>query len=171
MGLMVQAPELAAADKVSGEVSGLNHEAHGMMDPLYSAGDSAEDEADRLNDQANDALSAVEKPVRLYRRHIANHARAVQRAVERSLLAGGDDRTAIWRVTSRRVRAATWHSMFGAQSLASAGVLGLQLGSSGGLAALVAASAAAVAVGALAAGFATAMVQTARRGDYRLLQA
>merc|ERR1719401_516183 len=107
-----------AVDKVKGEVSSLSSKAHGMVDSLYSAGDSAEDKADRLNDQANNALSAVEKPLQMYGNHIADHTRDVQRAVERRLFADGQDRTAIWRTVNRKVRAATGHSIFGVQSLA-----------------------------------------------------
>merc|ERR1712242_272853 len=119
----------------------------------------------------NSNLSAVEKPMRMYRRHIAFHTREVQQAVERRLFADGQDRTAIWRTVNRKVRAATGHSIFGVQSLASASVLSLQLGSFGGLALLMAVSAAAAVLGALVAGFAKAMIQTSRRRDYQLLSA
>merc|ERR1712151_1078731 len=89
-------PELAAADNVSGEASHLQKMSHSMMDPLYSWGDVAEDKADKLNDRTNDALSAVDKIVRPYRRHITRHSREVQRGVERKLFSS-QDRTAAWR--------------------------------------------------------------------------
>merc|ERR1712178_7491 len=89
------APELAIAGNFTGQASHLQAAAHSMMDPLYSCGDAAEDKADGLNDQTNDALSSVEKVVRTYRRHIVDHTRAVQRDVERKLFVG-QDRTATW---------------------------------------------------------------------------
>merc|ERR1719373_1022688 len=157
-------PELAAADEVSGEASHLQKRAHSTMDPLYSWGDNAEDKADKLNDQTNAALSAVEKVLRTYRRHIARHSREVQRGVERKLFAG-QDRTAAWRKANRAVREATWHATK-LRYLEDAGAMSLQLGSVGGVAVLAATSAAAAAVGALVAF--SAMMRTTRRSDYQL---
>jgi hypothetical protein len=162
-------PELAAVDNVSGDASHLQKRSHSMMDPLYNWGDAAEDKADKLNDQTNDALSAVDRIVRPYRRGIARHSREVQRVVERRLFESRD-RTAEWRKVNRRVRAASWHALRLRSSLADAGALSLQLGSTGGLAVLTVSSVAAAAVGALVAGLA-ARVRTEQRGDYRLLSA
>merc|ERR1712232_662277 len=80
-----------------------------MMDPLYSWGDSAENKADSLNDQTNDALSSADKFVRTFRRYITEHARAVQREVERKLFKG-PDRVAMWRKVNRSVRSASGHA-------------------------------------------------------------
>merc|ERR1712039_240203 len=161
-------PEVAAADKVSGEASHLQKSAHSMMDPLYSWGDAAEDKADKLNDQTNDALSAVDKVVRTYRRQITRHSREVQRDVERKLFSS-HDRTATGRKVHRDVRAASWHALQ-LQYLANTSVLSLQLGSIGGLAVLAATSTAAAALGALIAGFAMQM-RAVQRSDYRFLSA
>lgn len=161
-------PELAAADNVSGDASHLQERSHSMMDPLYSWGDAAEDKADKLNDQTNDALSAVDRIVRPYRRDIARHSHEVQRAAERRLFESRD-RTAQWRKVNRRVRACTWHALR-LRSPADAGTLSLQLGSAGGVAVLAATSAGAAAVGALVVGLAT-RVRTEQRGDYQLLSA
>merc|ERR1711972_611225 len=76
-------PEVQVANKFGGSASQLQTKAHSMMDPLYGMGDAAEDKADDLNDKTNDALSAIEIPVRVYRRHITNHASDVQSSVER----------------------------------------------------------------------------------------
>merc|ERR1711920_1214974 len=138
------------------------------MDPLYSWGDAAEDKADKLNDHTNDALSAVDKVVRTYRRHITRHSREVQRGVERKLFTS-QDRTATWRNVHRDVRVATWHTLH-LLNLASAPVLSLQLGSVGGLALLAITSAAAAAVGALIVSFVTKR-QSTQRSDYQLLSA
>jgi len=161
-------PELAVADGFSAEASHLQKQAHSMMDPLYSWGDAAEDKADSLNDQTNDALSKVEKPVRTYRREISRHAREVQRAVERKLLSN-QDRTATWRKVNRLVRGATYH-VYALQSSEQAGILGVQLGSLGGMAALTTTSVAAAAVSALLVSFVMTMRAT-RRSDYQLLSA
>lgn len=161
-------PELAAADKYSRNASSLQEKAHSMMDPLYSCGDAAEGQADSLNDQTNNALSAVDKKVRPYRHQISRHAREVQRSTERELFSD-QDRTAVWRKTSRAVRGATWHAL-GLQLRQAGGVSSLQLGSVAGTAVLMAACAAAAALGALAAGLA-ASGRAARRSDYQLLAA
>lgn len=161
-------PELAAADNVSGEASHLQEMSHSMMDPLYSGGDAAEDKADKLNDQTNDALSAVDKIVRPYRRDIAWHSREVQRAVERKLFESRD-RTAAWRKVNRRVRASSWHALR-LRNLADISTLSLQLGSIGGVAVLTMSFAVAAAIGALIMGFAVQM-RTKHRSDYQLLSA
>jgi ElaB/YqjD/DUF883 family membrane-anchored ribosome-binding protein len=161
-------PELAAADNVSGEASHLQKMSHSMMDPLYSWGDAAEDKADKLNDQTNDALSAVDKIVRPYRRDIARHSGEVQRAVERKLFESRD-RTAAWRKVNRRVRASSWHALR-LRNLADTSTLSLQLGSVGGVAVLTMTSAVAAAVGALIMGFVMQM-RTQQRNDYQLLSA
>jgi len=161
-------PELAAADRYSGNASSLQEEAHSTMDPLYGWGDAAEDQADGLNDKTNGALSCVDKEVRAYRRQISRHAREVQRSTERKLFSD-QDRTAVWRKTNRAVRGATWHAS-GLQLRQAGGVSSLQLGSVAGTAALMAACAAAAAVGALAAGL-VASGRAVRRSDYRLLAA
>merc|ERR1711920_790521 len=127
-------PELAVVDKFHDEASHLQKKAHSMMDPLYSWGDAAEDKADKLNDQTNHALSAVDKVVRTYRRHIARHSREVQRSVEHDVFAS-QDRTATWRKVNRHVRAAAWHALQ-LRAVADASVLSRQLGSIGGLAVL-----------------------------------
>merc|ERR1719158_2305196 len=101
-------PELKTADKFTGAASHMQSEAHSLMDPLYSWGDDAEDKADKLNDQTNDALSSVDKVVRTYRRHIVDHSRSVQRSVQRKLFVG-QDRTAEWRRVHRLVRQASGH--------------------------------------------------------------
>jgi hypothetical protein len=101
-------PELKAADKFAENASHLQSQAHSLMNPLYSLGDAAEKKADGLNDETNDALSSVELVVRKYRRHVTDHARSVQRSVERNLF-GGQDRTATWRKVHRLVRKASWH--------------------------------------------------------------
>mmetsp|Transcript_109198 Transcript_109198/g.305299 ORF Transcript_109198/g.305299 Transcript_109198/m.305299 type:complete len:305 (-) Transcript_109198:210-1124(-) len=160
-------PELAAADSVTSEASHLQKRSHSMMDPLYSWGDAAEDKADKLNDQTNDALSAVDKIVRPYRRDIARRSREVQRAVERKLFESRD-RTAVWRKVNRRVRASTYHALR-LRSLADASTLSLQLGSFGGVAVLTMTSAVAAAVGAFV-GFAVQR-RTQQRSDYQFLSA
>merc|ERR1711920_455733 len=161
-------PELATADNVSGEASHLQKMSHSMMDPLYSWGDAAEDKADESNDQTNDALSAVDKIVRSYRRDIARHSREVQRAAERKLFESRD-RTAAWRTVNRRVRAASWHALR-LRNLPDTSTLSLQLGSIGGVAVLTMTSAVAAAVGSLVMGFAMQM-RTQQRGNYQLLSA
>merc|ERR1711920_898742 len=161
-------PELATADNVSGEASHLQKMSHSMMDPLYSWGDAAEDKADKLNDQTNDALSAVDKIVRPYRRDIARHSGEVQRAVERKLFESRD-RTAAWRKVNRRVRASSWHALR-LRNLADTSTLSLQLGSVGGVAVLTMTSAVAAAVGALIMGFVMQM-RTQQRNEYQLLSA
>jgi DNA polymerase III alpha subunit (gram-positive type) len=153
-------PELA----LKKETSSLQHEAHKMMDPLYSMGDAAEDKADDLNDQTNDAESIADKALREYRRHIVRHARRVQRSVERKLFSG-TDRAHTWREVHKLVSAATLHA-----SSPGSSIVGLQLGSAGGLTVLVATSAAAAMMGALAVGFAR-KTSAARRSDYQLLLA
>jgi len=161
-------PELAAADNVTNEAAHLQKMSHSMMDPLYSWGDAAEDKADALNDQTNDALSAVDKIVRSYRRDIVRHSREVQRAVERKLFESRD-RTAAWRKVNRRVRAASWHALR-LRNPADTSTLSLQLGSIGGVAVLTMTSAVAAAVGSLVMGFAMQM-RTQQRGNYQLLSA
>merc|ERR1712007_151149 len=126
------------ADKFSTEADHLQKQAHSMMDPLYSWGDAAEDKADGLNDQTNDALSSVDKVVRTYRRHITDHARSVQRGVERKLFVS-QDRTATWRKVHRDVRAASGHLAV-QKFLSDMGLLGLPV--SGGLTLLLTTSAA-----------------------------
>jgi len=116
-------PELKTADKFSGAASHMQSEAHSLMDPLYSWGDDAEDQADKLNDETDDALSSVDKVVRTYRRHIVDHSRSVQRSVQRKLFIG-QDRTATWRKVHRQVRQASGH-VYVQQYLADVGLLGL----------------------------------------------
>merc|ERR1719450_1420163 len=81
-----------------------------MMDPLYGWGDAAEDKADVLNDQTDDALSIADKALRMYRRHIAHHAREVQSSVERRLFAGAD-RSATWLQVNEKVKSAARHAL------------------------------------------------------------
>jgi hypothetical protein len=141
-------PELAIADKFSGQASHLQEEAHSMMDPLYGWGDAAEDKADGLNDQTNDALSIVEKIVRAYRRHILDHSRTLQRNTERKLFRPSQDRGAISRKVRRAMHSASGHLAV-QQYLATTGLLGLPLGSTGGMTLLLALMFAAAAVGGL----------------------
>merc|ERR1711920_377178 len=162
-------PELQAAEAFSGAASDLQAQAHSMIDPLYSWGDSAEGRADTLNDQTDGALSAVDKSVRTYRRNISGHAREVQRSVERKLFSD-KDRTATWRNVSQLVHKASWHA-HELRSSESAGVLSLQLGSIEGMVTLVSVSACAAAVGALL-GYAVAFARSAaQRSEYQLLSA
>lgn len=141
-------PELKTADRFSGDASHLQHQAHSMMDPLYSWGDASENQADKLNDETNDAESSVDKVVRSYRRNIVDHSRSVQRHAERKLFVG-EDRVATWRETNRHVRAATGH-LHAQQYRANLDLLGLPL--STGLTVMLTAAAAAL-VGAATAGF------------------
>lgn len=107
-------PGLALEEKADHQ----QEEAHSMMDPLYSWGDRAEDRADALNDQADDALSITDKALRMYIRHIVRHAGEVQRGVERRLFSG-TDRASTWLEVRGQVNAAARH----AQALQASGVL------------------------------------------------
>jgi 3-oxoacyl-(acyl-carrier-protein) synthase len=161
-------PELATADKFHSDAAALQAKSHSLYDPMYSWGDAAEDQADRLSDHTTNALSAVDKIVRVYRRQISRHAQEVQRSVERELFSDGMDRTAMWRKTNRAVRRATWHTS--TLTSQAAGISSLQLGSVGGAAVLTTACASAAAIGALAMGIA-ASVRATQRTDYQLLAA
>jgi len=158
-------PELKTADGFSGDASHLQHQAHSMMDPLYSWGDASEDQADKLNDKTNDAESSIDKVVRSYRRNIVDHSRAVQRHVERKLFVG-EDRVATWRETNRLVRSATGH-LHAQQYLANLDLLGLPV--STGLTVMLTAAAAAL-VGAAAAGL-VMKSRTPQSGLYQPLSA
>jgi ElaB/YqjD/DUF883 family membrane-anchored ribosome-binding protein len=116
-------PELQAAHQFKANASHLQSQAHSMMDPLYSWGDAAEDKADNLNDQTNDALSSTDQVVRKYRRHVVYHALAVQRNVESKLFVG-QDRTTTWRQVHRMVRTASGQVAV-QQYLADVGFFGL----------------------------------------------
>jgi len=98
-------PRLALEKKADHQ----QHKAHAMMDPLYSWGDAAEDKADALNDQTNDALSSADKALRIYNRHIVRHAQEVQRGVESRLFAGAD-RSSTWLEVHKQVNAAVLHA-------------------------------------------------------------
>merc|ERR1719226_213242 len=163
-------PELAAADTFHSAAAALQMKSHSLYDPMYSWGDAAEDQADRLSDKTSNALSAVDKTVRMYRRQISRHAQEVQRSVERDLFSDEMvmDRTAMWRKTNRAVRRATWHT--GTLTFQASGLSSLQLGSVGGAAVLTTACVVAAAIGALAMGIA-ASVRANQRTDYQLLAA
>jgi ElaB/YqjD/DUF883 family membrane-anchored ribosome-binding protein len=169
-------PEIAVADKFSGQASNLQKTAHSMMNPLYSWGDAAEDKADDLNDQTNNALSTVEKLVRTYRRHIVDHSRTVQRTTERKLFRPGQDRGATSRKVNRALRTASGHVAV-QKYLATIGIdnrvswlLGLPLESTGSLTLLLTSMAAAAAVGALVASFVVEL-RAAPPSEYHLLSA
>jgi hypothetical protein len=161
------APELAIADNFTRQASHLQAAAHSMMDPLYSCGDAAEDKADGLNDQTNDALSSVEKVVRTYVRHIRDHARTVQRNTERKLFRPSQDRVAISRKVQRAVQSATGHVAV-EKYLAATSHWGLPLGSTGGLTLLLIGMVGAAAVGAVVASFVVKSRASLAR-EYRLL--
>jgi len=158
-------PELKTADGFSKDASHLQHQAHSMMDPLYSWGDASEKKADRLNDETNDGESKVDKVVRAFRRSISDHARAVQRHVERKLFVG-QDRVAMWRKTNRAVRSASGH-LQAQQYLANQTLLGLPV--STGLTVMLTAMASAL-VGAAAVGL-VAKSRGPRTGLYQPLSA
>jgi hypothetical protein len=102
-------PELAAVDSFSfsENASMLQAKAHTVMDPLYSLGDDAEDKADRLNDDTNDALSAVKSTLRPYRRGISNFAQQVESSTELKLFSGSPDRTSALRRVQRKMEKAS----------------------------------------------------------------
>jgi hypothetical protein len=103
-------PQVSIVDEISKNASRLQHASHSIMDPLYGMGDAAEDKADALNDQTNDALSAIESPVRMYRRHIINHASDVQSSVERKLFGhNSDHRVSTYRKVHDSMLNATLH--------------------------------------------------------------
>merc|ERR1712187_1071019 len=139
-------PKLKVADKFSREASSLQHQAHKVMDPLYSWGDAAEDKADKFNDQTNDALSKVDKVVRNFRRHLTHHSRAVQENTESKLFIG-EDRAVTWRKVHKLVREATGYVSL-QQQASHASLLSARLGSFEGLTLLMTTSVAAAAVGA-----------------------
>jgi hypothetical protein len=100
-------PELAVVDSFSENASMLQAKAHTVMDPLYSLGDDAEDKADRLNDDTNDALSAVKSTLRPYRRDISNSAQQVESSTELKLFSGSPDRTSALRRVQRKMEKAS----------------------------------------------------------------
>jgi hypothetical protein len=161
-------PEIAVADKFSGEASHLQETAHSMMDHLYSWGDAAEVKADVLNDQTNDALSTVEKVVRIYRRHILDHARTVQRRTERKLFRPGHDRVAISRKVHRAFRTASGHVAVQKNDNTISWLLVFPLGSTGALTLMLTGMFATAVAGGLVASF-VVKSRTSPTSEYWLL--
>jgi len=158
-------PELSSVAAFGKNASKLQHTAHKMMDPLYGAGDAAQDKADDFNDETNDALSKVDKVLRKYRHHIMHHARDVHRQVDRKLIVD-QDREATWRRVNRLVRQASWH-VHGLEQPAA--LSSLELGSLGSMTLFVSIAAAIMAASALTVHFAMKHMDT-RSGDYHLIQ-
>merc|ERR1712187_372766 len=161
-------PKLRVANKFSRDASSLQHQAHKVMDPLYSWGDAAEDKADKFNDQTNDALSNVDKVLRSFRRHLTHHSWVVQKDAETKLFID-EDRVATWRKVHKLVRNATGHVAL-QQQAAHASLLSVQLGSFEGLTLLMTTAVAASIVGA---SIAAAYVKSRniRSNEYQLLSA
>jgi len=160
-------PKLKAAHQFSKEASSLQHQAHKVMDPLYSWGDVAEDKADKLNDQTNDALSSVDKVVRSFRQHLTHHSRAVRKEIE-SKLFSDKGRDATWRKVHKLVRKATGHVAL--QQAPHTSLLSAQLGSYAGLTLLMTTAVAAASAGAFIAA-AYAKSRNSRSNEYQLLYA
>jgi len=158
-------PAIQAAKEFGKSAAILQHASHAAMDPLYGLGDAAEDVADKFNDETNDALSSVDKRVRVFTRHISDAATRVQKSVEGKVLVD-QDRNAALREKNQLVRRAAVHVH---ELQSPAGLLSVQLGSAGGVSLLAVSSVLAASLGAF--GVAVFLKKPARSSDYLILEA
>jgi len=158
--------ELRGADKLGAELdrraNHLQEQAQDSLDPLYSAGRSAEKQAHRFSAETDRDVDRMEDAFDHYEKEVNGHAKAVRRSVEKNLF-GTEDRDAAWRKVHREVRTATGH-VSAQQNLA--------LPLTGGLTLLVTAAFAAAmgGLGVYAVGFAMKS-RTPRCDQYQFLSA